>query len=292
MRKAGWGINSVTACVSQTKIRLKGEVPFEDRLAERMQVVPFPARQARAFHRHEVVSLTHVSLDGHGGILRNLSSRGIGVQAISPLRPQQRVQLRFNLRSPRLKVDAEGQVMWSDSFNLCGIAFVDLPSRVSRQIDEWIFSNLIEIAHRRSESGSPIFASSGSSALDEEDVSDDGLTLSPTARQPIRLEMKSTAQLNWLSRPLSPRTIAWAVDGLLVLAAMLLFILIFLSIAHELPSWEMTLGAGSAIGIFILLSYRGLFSAFGGGTFGNRLTRTAPASSPQKEKTDEDLRFR
>jgi hypothetical protein len=268
-----------------------------------MQVVPFPARQARAFHRHELRSLTHVTLDANSGVIRNLSSRGLGVQAISPLRPQQRVHLRFHLRSPRVKVEADGQVVWTDSSNFCGIAFVDLPTRVSRQIDEWIFSNLIEIAQRQSDSGALIFSSSGQSALREED----GLTLSSNVREPIRLETNPVAargplerrdpvegdetavQLNWLSRPLSPRSVAWAVDTLLVLAALLLFILIFLSIAHELPSWQMTLGALLTVGVLIRLAYRGLFGAFGGGTLGNRLTRMASA---REEKSNETMRFR
>lgn len=270
-----------------------------------MQVVPFPARQARAYHRHELRSLTHVTLDGNTGIVRNLSSRGLGIQAISPMRPQQRVHLHLNFRSPRLKVDADGQVVWTDSSNFCGIKFVDLPARVSHQIDEWIFSNLIEIAQRQSEDGFLNFGSSARSPSGGEEAS--GLTLSSTAREPIRLETNPVvkqelderrnklamdapaASSNWLSRPLSPRTVAWAVDSLLVFAALLLFILIFLSIAHELPSWPLTTASVLTVGFFILLVYRGLFGMFGEGTLGDRLTRT---TSPQENKADEAMRFR
>ncbi|HEY1658147.1 MAG TPA: PilZ domain-containing protein [Candidatus Sulfotelmatobacter sp.] len=272
-----------------------------------MQVVPFPARQARAYHRHELRSLTQVTLDGNTGIVRNLSSTGLGVQAILPVQPQQRVHLRITFRSPRLNVDAHGQVVWTDSSNFCGIAFVDLPARVSRQIDEWIFSNLIDLAQRQSDNGLLNFGPSAHSVSGEEDVGDhDGLTLSSTAREPIRLETnlagtqaqparrnplgtESAAPLNWLSRPLSPRSVAWAVDSLLVLVALLLFILIFLSIAHELPSWPLTTGSVLTVGIFILLVYRGLFGMFGGGTLGDRLTRS---TSPQKDEVDEAMRFR
>lgn len=273
-----------------------------------MQVVPFPARQARAYHRHELRSLTHVTLDGNTGIVRNLSSRGVGIQAICAVRPLQRVHLHINLRSPRLKVDAQGQVVWTDPSNSCGIAFVDLPPRVSRQIDEWIFSNLIETAQRQSADGCLNFGRSAHSASGAEDASDnDGLTLSSTAREPIRLETSAVAtqgsqgrrnqlgadasatELSWLSRPLSPKSVAWAVDSLLVLVALLLFILIFLSIAHELPSWPVTTGSVLMVGIFILLVYRGLFGMFGGGTLGDRLTRI---SSPQEDKADEAMRFR
>ena len=272
-----------------------------------MHVVPFPARQARAYHRHELRSLTHVTLDGDTGIIRNLSSRGLGVQAISPVRPQQCVRVRFSLSSPRVKVEADGQVIWTDSSNFCGISFLNLPTRISRQIDEWIFSNLIEIAQRQTESGALVFGSSGCSILRGDDGSDDGLTLSSTAREPIRLDANplvaprpflqegdlakdAAAEVNWLSRPLSPKSVAWAVDSLLVLAALLLFILIFLSIAHELPSWQMTVGAVLTVGAFILLAYRGLFGAFGGGTLGDRLTRAA--ARPPGGRNDDATRFR
>jgi hypothetical protein len=198
-------------------------------------------------------------------------------------------------------------VVWTDSSNSCGIAFVDLPAHVSRQIDEWIFSNLIDIAQRQSDNGLLNFGPSAHLISGEECVSDhDGLILSSTGREAIRLETSnataqaspdsgklaessSAAPLTWLSRPLSPRSVAWAVDSLLVMVALLLFILIFLSIAHELPSWPLTMGSVLTVAIFILLVYRGLFEMFGGGTLGDRLTRMV---IPRKEKADEAMRFR
>jgi hypothetical protein len=274
-----------------------------------MQVVPFPSRQPRTTHRYELRSLTPVTMEGNTGIVRNLSSRGLGVQAISSLRPQQRVNLHFSLRSPRLKVDAPGEVIWTDSSNFCGIAFLDLPSRLSHQIDEWIFSNLVDIARGQDDDGSLFFGSSAHTFPQAQDQTDiDGLTLSSTSREPIRLgadlsipsqnlnarafdlasdDAAAGAQLNWLSRPLSPKALAWAVDGLLIFAALLLFIFIFLSIAHELPPWPQTLGFVVTIGVLILLVYRGLFGSLGG-TLGDRLTRM----DGDQEKNDQSMRFR
>jgi hypothetical protein len=263
-----------------------------------MQAVSFPARQARKHYRHELRTLTYVTLDaGNGGIVRNLNSEGVAVQAVAPLRQQQRVRLRFELRFPRLRVETYGQVSWSNSSGQCGIRFLDLPARTKRQIDEWIFSNLLEGAAREANPRS-IFGASVVSIAREENASqeNDGLTLSAAPRPAIRLEpdyntreevdrnceeelaapvYEADAQVNWLSRPLSGRTLAWLVDSLIVIAATLLFALIFLSIAHELPEWPLALGAALAAALFVAGAYWGLFAVFGGASLGARLAHAA-----------------
>ena len=104
-----------------------------------------PAKQMRAQHRHELRSLTYVTLDqANGGIVRNLTHDGIGVQVVAALRPQQQLRVRFELRYPRLRVETRGEVMWATFSGQCGIRFLDLPDRTGRQINEWILGNLLE----------------------------------------------------------------------------------------------------------------------------------------------------
>src|SRR5258706_714358 len=230
-----------------------------------MQSASFPAQQARTHYRHELRTLTYVTLDeANGGIIRNINDEGVAVQAVAALRLHQRVRLRFELRFPRLRVEARGQVSWTSPWGQCGIRFVDLPAGTRHQIDEWMFSNLLDALARYATHPRSIFGASVVSIVREENVpqEDDGLTLSAAPRPPIRLEPSSIqrdealsahpnenisepnfadpahdpfAQLNWLSRPLSGRALAWLVDSLAVTAALLLFALVFLSIAHELP---------------------------------------------------------
>jgi len=264
-----------------------------------MQAVTFPARQARSHYRHELRTLAYVTLDpDNGGIIRNLSSEGMAVQAVAPLLEQQRVHLRFELKLPRLRVETYGQVCWSSSSGQCGIRFLDLPARTRHQLDEWIFSNLLEAAARQADHPRSMFGDRVVSIVREENSpqEDDGLTLSAAPRPPIRLEPSrdlreeahrhrreevvvpaddSDAQLPWLSRPLSGRTLAWLVDGLVVIAATLLFALIFLSITHELPEWPLTLGVASAAAVFVAGAYWALFAVFGGASLGARLARAA-----------------
>jgi hypothetical protein len=240
-----------------------------------------------------------------------------------------------------------------------------LPARTRQQIDEWIFSNLLdaiarEAAHPRSMFGAAVVSIDRQENVCQENAREenlraqnapeenDGLTLSAARRPAIRLEPGLTgqheatvlnvsalnvpvqdvsvlnasvlnasvlnqhgaedladrfadrfsdpagdpyAQLNWLSRPLSGRTLSCLVDGLVVTAALLMFALIFLSIAHELPPWPLTLGTASAAAVFVAAAYWGVFAVFGGPSLGTRLAR-AVSSFEEKEENEDGVRIR
>jgi hypothetical protein len=283
-------------------------------LAESMSVLTIPARQPRLRYRHELRTLTYVTLDeANGGIVRNLNHEGVAVQAVAPLREQERVRVSFELRFPRLAVEAWGQVSWSTSSGQCGIRFVDLSARTRHQIDEWIFSNLLDAAAREAMNPRTMF---GEQRTVQEN---DGLTLSAQPKPSIKLDPVVApgykaltvpfvneqdfeedlawqagdphVQLKWFYRPLSPRSLAWMVDGLVMFAGLLLFGLIFLSVAHELPQWPLTLCAALAAGSFVVATYRILFAVFGRASLGACLARAAHGIE-EKEKVDEPGRFR
>jgi hypothetical protein len=273
-----------------------------------MQVISDPARQARSHYRHELRTLTYVTLDeANGGIIRNLNHKGVAVQAVAALRQEQRVRLRFELRFPRLRVETKGQVSWANRSGQCGIRFVDLPASIRRQIDEWIFSNLLD-ALARDAAHPRIFGASVAAIVREDSAVEDGLTLSAAPRPAIRLEPSITkqddlllpehreeypadlvdephARVSWLSRPISGHTLAWLADSLVVVAALLLFALIFLSIAHELPPWPLTLATAVAATIFIAATYRTVFALFGGASLGARLAQAASSVEEEEEDT-------
>jgi hypothetical protein len=278
-----------------------------------MQAVSFPARQARTHYRHELRTLTYVTVDNaNGGIIRNLNHQGVAVHAVPALRPQQRVHLRFELKFPRLRVETAGQVSWTRPSGQCGIRFVDLPAGTRHQINAWIFSNLLDAIARNSGHPGSIFGASVVSIAREENApqENDGLTLSAAPRAAIRLEPEVAgprqasilqqrtdpaddpyAQLNWLSRPISRRTLSWLVDGLVVTAALLMFALIFLSIAHELPPWPLTVGTALAGAIVVAAGYWVVFSVFGGSSLGARLAQ-AVSGPGEKDENEEAVRIR
>src|SRR4051794_29029243 len=155
-----------------------------------------PARQTRSQNRHELRTLTYVTLDeANGGIVRNLTRDGIGVQAVVPVRPDQQVRVRFELRYPRLRLETRGQVTWSTFSGQCGIRFLDLPPRMSRQIQEWIMGNLLEGLSLRADRTGTIFDGTDAASTDVigqshrlsglVPVEDDGLMISPAPRKVI-----------------------------------------------------------------------------------------------------------
>lgn len=284
--------------------------------------VGLSARQARVRHRHELHTLTYVTLDqANGGIIRNISHEGIAVQLVAAVRPRQQMRVRFELRHPRLRVETRGEVVWATFSGQCGIRFLDLPPRMARQIDEWIFSNLLEGISLHSQLDPPAWDGrlQPRSSLDVR-AENDGLIVSGdpvkvielplrhepehTSRgqarsrdrnngvrpQPTAAEMPEPAPaLDWLSQPLSGRSLAWTINLLAIVAGLLLFALIFLSVTRELPKWPFALTAGAAILVAAL--YWGFFKLFGGSSPGARLARLAGYHLEEEEEM-KNARFR
>lgn len=240
-----------------------------------------PMRKVRTKHRHELRTLTYVTLDqANGGIVRNLSHDGIGIQAVAAVRPLQEVRVRFELRYPRLRVEARGVVVWSTFSGQCGIRFIDLAPSASRQIQEWIFGALLEAAWLHGERTMFVVPAVREYPRSEED----GLLLSSAPLRSIELPVLSTpitqgldgaasnedaVSLDWLSQPFSGPKLSWTVNGLAVVAALLLFALIFLSITHETPSWPVALAGAAAVPAM----YWAFFEYFGGCSLGERMAR-------------------
>jgi len=275
-----------------------------------MDAVIMPERQVRAHHRHDLRSLAYLTLDrANGGVVRNVTDRGIGAQLIASVRPGQQLQIRFELRDPRLRVETRGEVVWAKSSGQCGIRFLDLPPGMIRQINEWILGNLLERVSVHAEGSGSMFAPPAQrSGLGEESAAsadraaseDDGLMVSatpvkiielPVRKETIapvrafypRVDPEAQSELDWLSRPLSGRSLAWAIDGLVVLAGTLLVALVFLSVTREAPRWPVAMTFGDVL--FVVGLYRGLFQMFGGTTLGTRLANLAGSAEENQDRT-------
>jgi hypothetical protein len=266
-----------------------------------MDAVSTPVRHARANHRHDLRALTYIVIDeGNGGIIRNLTHRGATIQAVAALRRDQIVRIRFELRYPRLRVETRCEVVWANSSGQCGVRFLDLPPRMTRQINEWIFGNLLESIPEHASRNGFVFEPTWQIA---ESVADDGLVVSSTSRRVISLQpqnmprdilpatnlaansLEGSLDLDWLSQPLSARSLAWIVDSLIVVAALLLFSLVFLSITHELPNWPKNVEAAVGCAIFVAAFYWGFSYLVAGASMGTRLARLTAL-----EKEDEEAR--
>jgi PilZ domain len=276
------------------------------------------ARDARAQPRHELRTLTYVTLDqGNGGIVRNLTSGGMRLQVIAPVSPLEQYSVRLDLRNPRLRIETRGEVVWSALSGECGIRFLDLSPRTTDQIKEWILADQPESVTIPPGPLEPVFfepivgsptEEAGCTENPESGETDDGLLISATGRSAIELPTRpepmaepvllhrevvdspeeTTVPLDWLSAPLSGRGLAWTVNVLIVVAGLLLFVVVFLSFVGEAPPWPLAVIAGMA-GV-VTLMYWGFFQLFGGSSFGTRLARLVTSDPDQKETIS--VRFR
>ncbi|MGD0760994.1 MAG: PilZ domain-containing protein [Candidatus Sulfotelmatobacter sp.] len=288
-----------------------------------MHAASTSTRRARAQHRQNLHTLTYVTLDeANGGIVRNLNHEGIAIQAVGPLRLHQRVRVRFELRHPRVKIDSMGEVVWAEVSGQCGIRFLDLSCEAVRQINEWILGDLLDSVPSRSNS---IFGAQADARVESES---DGLLLSPSARKVIQLQperavgpevsmekidtnfvganlvraidtkvdlgafARARPELDWLSRPVSGRQMAWTLNSLIVFAALLLFSLVFLAVTQDLPRWPVDLEAGVSAAIFVSAFYWIFFRLLGGSSLGARLARLAESDVPGDKEARDCARFR
>ena len=262
-----------------------------------MQAGLSPTLPGRARYRHELRTLTYVTLeDSNVGVIRNLSCQGLAVQAAGEVQAGQQLRVRFEL-PPRLRFEAWGKVMWANSNGQCGIRLLNLAPRVARRLDEWILGALLESAHARQPGAALDLFSSGEVALLSADrLENDGLIVSPSPVKVIELPARpapsaairqheasgaSPGDLDWLSRPLSPRSIAWLINMLALAAALLLFALVFLSVTREIPKWPLAMAAGAVIAVVTL--YWGFFRMLGGASPGARLARLVGHDSEDEE---------
>ena len=233
------------------------------------------------------------------------------MEAVSAVRLGQRVRVRFEL-PPRLRVEAWGEVRWADSDG-CGVCFLELSPRMAQQLDEWIFGDLLEnLAMRSRPAGEELpvplsFSKPVTTLPFAEPVEEDGLIVSPSTVKVIELPARPGprepvgtiseteaspgpfAQLDWLSQPLSNRSIAWLVNTLSVLAGVLLFAVVFLAVTREAPKWPGAMTAGAAAVVAAL--YWGFFRVFGGPSPGARLARLM-GDDPEDEEEPGNARFR
>lgn len=278
----------------------------------------FAARQARAQHRHELRTLTYVTIDqANGGIVRNLTQGGIGVQVVAAVRPKQQLRVRFELRYPRLQVEAQAEVVWATFSGQCGIRFLEMPPPLKQQINQWIFGNLLEGISLHAEHSESMFGSrqspekaadsgNGNGAATSAAEEDDGLMVSASpvkmialperpeppepaieAEETLVVAKPASPNLDWLSVPLTGRALAWTIDTLVVVASLLLFTLVFLSITREAPPWPIATMAVAAM--MMAGIYWGFVRVVGGGSLGAKLARIAAEESDHDR---DDTRFR
>ena len=98
-----------------------------------------PSKQRRRHLRRETSSITYLELDDNGGILRNLGTGGLSLQAVAGLNPGQDLTLHFGLFDEEETITAAGRVVWvGPTRKVAGIRFENLSRRAEQSIARWI----------------------------------------------------------------------------------------------------------------------------------------------------------
>ena len=249
-----------------------------------------PAAQGavQRLYRYHVPSLVYIHIDqGNGGIVRDLSVDGLGIQAVGRLHPGQAVLARFDLLNPRTRIEASAEVVWSNDSGQAGLRFTECPERTRRSLKDWIFTNLLASVDHIT-TPPPMFQPAA--AIAEPPVLSGFLPVAPR-RQPDSETL--SISLPFWPAPVSMRTIWLLMDGLLILSAVLLFWVVFLALARSLPSWPVTLGVAAGIAVACGFVYRLLFRTFALETPGCYLaTRAAAEETLERARLEPATRFR
>ena len=259
--------------------------------------VPVVANSSqRRYPRQKLFPLVYVNLDqGNGGIVRDLSERGVALQAVARLRVQQQVYLRFELLQPRTRIEAMGQVIWASASGQAGVQFTQISQRTRRLLKEWLLFNLLATADQIS-SASSIFGDakrSGEQLMAS--VKPHPFVTSPMQPFPRtgdELAAGEVFELSWWPVPVSPRVLSRTVDSLIVGVAVLIFAVVFLSVTQALPPWPVISGMAVFITCTFFFFYNVLFASYCGGTLGARLAGIVAVESRNDLQKSEEQRFR
>jgi PilZ domain len=264
--------------------------------SERAAAFREPGRQRRHEYRLPLQTLAYVNLDhANGGVIRDLTAAGMAVQAVSPLRPEQAVHVRFDLLGPRLRVEVPGRVSWADSNGRAGIEFLNLPRRSARLLKDWLFTQLLASAHQAQRSNAMFQRdlSEGAPALRFSTVPRPAIALRPNE---IKLQRAVFApephflHIPWCPIPVASTIFSRSVDGLILASAVLLFSLVSLAMTQLLPAWPIAFALLLGAAALFSAAYWMLFTFWMGTTPGAHLAQLAGAQSHAEE--EEQPRFR
>src|SRR5271170_7061377 len=91
----------------------------------------------RRNYRQKIRTLAYISMESSNrGVLRDLSESGAAIQMLAPLRLNQEIHFRLDLSNPRVHVEGEGRVAWTDPLGQAGMEFIEVPHRSRGQLKE------------------------------------------------------------------------------------------------------------------------------------------------------------
>jgi hypothetical protein len=244
----------------------------------------------RRHFREKLRRTTYLNLDdSNGGVIRDLSEAGLALQAVVALQPNQRLQLRFELPAPRLRVTVSGRVAWSDSKGRGGVEFVDMPERPRRLLQQWLLTQLLVRACEAFRRDS-IF-----DHWKEEASAGRELSFSARARPAIHISQGRASGLGATARmcgfTISRKYLVRLADCTVLLLGALLFLAVAFAATGVVLPWPRLLTSGLVFTIVCGALYWVVCAAVIGATPGAGIVRVLCRDS-RDEQCEEGERFR
>ena len=238
---------------------------------------------SRLHHRQKLRSLAYLQVDSqNAGIIRDVSQAGAAVQVLTPFDLNRRVRVGLDLPSPRVRFEAEGRVVWTDSLGQAGLEFLALAPRSHRLLKEWLFTQLLSDAASwaRHEGEEPLFRKSSRTAIRLDDRR--------ACASDSTLVEREAERIGFLWFAVSPLRFSRLVDGMVLTCAVWLFSLLTLLLTDTFPRGRLAVAFLAGLAALFGLLYWFVFAVGFGITPGKRLAELASSEaagqrSPQAE---------
>src|SRR5581483_3347683 len=98
--------------------------------------------ERRRHFRQPVNTPAFASFDGiTGGMILDLSERGMSMQTVAPVNPAEPHDFRIDLLQPDSAIETTGFIAWADALGRAGVRFSDLPEDSRLKLKQWLASN-------------------------------------------------------------------------------------------------------------------------------------------------------
>jgi hypothetical protein len=241
----------------------------------------------RLRYRQKLRSLAYLQLHAQkAGIIRDVSETGAAVQVLTPFALNGRVRIGLDLPNPRVRFEAEGRVVWTDSLGQAGLEFLALEPRTQQLLKEWLFTQLLTEAQfwAREEREELLFSNPSRSAI--------RLDRGKAWADEPRLLSRGGQPIGFLWFAVSPLRFSRFVDGLALSCAVLLFSLLTLFLTDALPRWPLAVAFLAGLTAVFGLLYWIVFAVWFGITPGSRLAQLAGSEGEEKSPKAEWERAR
>ena len=239
-------------------------------------VEPVPENRRR-HHRQKLRSLAYLQLYSQkAGIVRDVSETGAAVQVLTPFELNRRVHIGLDLPNPRVRFEAEGRVVWTDSLGQAGLEFLALEPRSHQLLKEWLFHQLLTEAQfwAREEREELLFSNPSRAVI----------RINPEQAWANRRGLlgRDAPRISFLWFAVSPLRFSRFVDSLALACAVLLFSLLTLFLTDAVPQWPWAVAFLAGLTAVFGLLYWFVFAVWFGITPGNRLAELARSESVQQ----------